>query len=96
MKSKPQEKTKKAIHRPSQHQRQEMSRKQRRETMRKIQSDDLSLEAVHPHAAGIDIGNDRAMAALQVRRWRVHPAVQAIQDERTGRNGAAEIPGKSA
>jgi hypothetical protein len=35
-----------------------MNRKQRREMMRKIQSDDLSLEVVHPHAAGIDIGNE--------------------------------------
>ena len=31
---------------------------QRRETMRKIQSEDLSLEMVHPDAAGIDIGNE--------------------------------------
>src|SRR5262252_2012595 len=36
----------------------EMNRKQRREMMRKIQSADLSLEVVHPHAAGIDIGNE--------------------------------------
>src|SRR5215470_2218296 len=35
----------------------EMNRKQRREMMRQIQSEDLSLEVVHPHAAGIDIGN---------------------------------------
>src|SRR5467141_1548953 len=35
----------------------EMNRKQRREMMRKMQSEDLSLEVVHPHAAGIDIGN---------------------------------------
>jgi Transposase len=35
----------------------EMNRKQRREMMRKMQSKDLSLEVVHPHAAGIDIGN---------------------------------------
>jgi hypothetical protein len=37
---------------------QEMNRKQRREMMRKIQSADLSLEVVHPDAAGIDIGNE--------------------------------------
>jgi hypothetical protein len=36
----------------------EMNRKQRHETMRKIQSEDLSLDVVHPHAAGIDIGNE--------------------------------------
>ena len=35
----------------------EMNRKQRREMMRKIQSEDLNLEVVHPQAAGIDIGN---------------------------------------
>ncbi|HEX8815940.1 MAG TPA: hypothetical protein VF753_10605, partial [Terriglobales bacterium] len=36
----------------------EMNRKQRREMMRKMQSEDLNLEVVHPHAAGIDIGNE--------------------------------------
>jgi hypothetical protein len=30
----------------------EMNWKQRRETMRKVQSEDLSLEVVHPDAAG--------------------------------------------
>jgi len=34
-----------------------MNRQQRREMMRKMQSEDLSLEVVHPQAAGIDIGN---------------------------------------
>jgi hypothetical protein len=34
-----------------------MNRKQRREMMRQMQSEDLNLEVVHPHAAGIDIGN---------------------------------------
>jgi len=43
---------------------QEMNRKQRREMMRKIQSDDLSLEVVHPHAAGIDIGNESHYVAV--------------------------------
>jgi hypothetical protein len=32
------------------------NRKQRRELARKIQSGDVSLEVVHPDAAGIDIG----------------------------------------
>jgi hypothetical protein len=41
-----------------------MNRKQRRETLRKIQSDDLSLEVVHPHAAGIDIGNESHYVAV--------------------------------
>jgi transposase len=36
----------------------EMNRKQRLETMRKIQSEDLGLEMVHPDTAGIDIGNE--------------------------------------
>src|SRR5438105_13574009 len=35
-----------------------MNRKQRRETMRRIQRENLSLEVVHPDAAGIDIGNE--------------------------------------
>ena len=54
----------------------EMNRKQRRETMRKIQNEDLSLEVVHPDAAGIDIGNESHYVAvppgrdsLQVRRY---------------------------
>ena len=64
MKPKPQEKTKKATDHPTQHHWQEMNRKQRRETMRKIQSDDLSLEVVHPDAAGIDIGNESHYVAV--------------------------------
>jgi transposase len=42
----------------------EMNRRQRRETMRKIQSEDLSLEVVHPDAAGIDIGNESHYVAV--------------------------------
>src|SRR5437660_7241227 len=34
------------------------NRKQRRELARKVQSEDISLEVVHPDAAGIDIGNE--------------------------------------
>jgi transposase len=60
MKSKPQEKDKRA----TQHHWQEMNRKQRRETIRKMQSEDLSLEVVHPDAAGIDIGNESHYAAV--------------------------------
>jgi transposase len=41
-----------------------MNRKQRRETMRQIQSDDISLEVVHPDAAGIDIGNESHYVAV--------------------------------
>jgi hypothetical protein len=35
-----------------------MNRKQRLETMRKIQSEDFSLEMVPPGASGIGIGNE--------------------------------------
>jgi transposase len=35
-----------------------MNRKQKREMMRQIQSEDVSLDVVHPDAAGIDIGNE--------------------------------------
>src|SRR5256885_15480174 len=60
MKAKPQEKNKRA---PTHHGH-EMNRKQRRETMRKIQSEDLSLEVTHPDPAGIDIGNEPHYAAV--------------------------------
>jgi transposase len=42
----------------------EMNRKQRREMIRKVQSEDLSLEVVHPDAAGIDIGNESHYVAV--------------------------------
>src|ERR1700757_1823188 len=42
----------------------DMNRKQRREMMRKIQSEDLSLEVIHPDAAGIDIGNESHYVAV--------------------------------
>ena len=41
-----------------------MNRKQRREVIRKIQSEDLTLEVVHPVAAGIDIGNEAHYVAV--------------------------------
>jgi transposase len=58
MKPKPQEKNKKATDHSTRRHGHEMNRKQRRETMRQIQSEDVSLEVVHPDAAGIDIGNE--------------------------------------
>src|SRR5437660_7495929 len=58
MKHKRHEKTKKAICGPTQGNWQQMNRKQRREMTRKIQSEDISLEVIHPDAAGIDIGNE--------------------------------------
>jgi transposase len=64
MKSKPEEKNKRATDHPTQHNWHEMNRKQRRETIRKMQSEDLSLEVVHPDAAGIDIGNESHYVAV--------------------------------
>src|SRR5246127_614423 len=58
MKSKPREKTNKTTNHPTQCHWHEMNRKQRREMMREMQSEDVSLEVVHPDAAGIDIGNE--------------------------------------
>ena len=40
------------------------NRKQRRELARKIQAEDISLEVVHPDAAGIDIGNESHYVAV--------------------------------
>src|ERR1700739_4492805 len=64
MKSKPQEKNKRATNHPTQHHWHEMNRKQRREMTRKIQSEDLNLEVMHPDAAGIDIGNESHYVAV--------------------------------
>jgi len=64
MKNKQPEKTKEAPCHPTQGHWHEMNRKQRREMMRKIQSDDLRLEVVHPDAAGIDIGNESHYVAV--------------------------------
>src|SRR5262249_6566288 len=68
MKSKPQKRTKKATDHPTQRHWHEMNRKQRRETMRKIQSEEISLEVVHPNAAGIDIGNESNYVAVPASR----------------------------
>jgi transposase len=64
MKSKPEEQNKRATNHPTQHHWHEMNRKQRREMMRKMQSEDLSLEVIHPDAAGSDIGNESHYAAV--------------------------------
>ena len=64
MEHKQQEKTKKATCHATQGNWYEMNRKQRREMMRKIQSEDLRLEVIHPDAAGIDIGNEFHYAAV--------------------------------
>jgi transposase len=54
----------KAKCRPMQGKWHEMNRKQRRDTMRKIPSDDLILVVLHPDAAGIDIGNESHYVAV--------------------------------
>ena len=56
--------SKKASSQPTPGKWDEMNRKQRREMMRKMQSEDLSLEVVHPQAAGIDIGNESHYVAV--------------------------------
>src|SRR5262250_3172082 len=70
MKPKQLEKNKKANCRPTQNNWHEMNRKQRREMTRRIQAEDLSLEVVHPDAAGIDIGNQSHYAAVPSSRDR--------------------------
>ncbi len=64
MKSKQKDKGKGANCGPTRPSWQEMNRKQRREMMRKIQSEELRLEVVHPDAAGIDIGNESHYVAV--------------------------------
>jgi len=64
MKPKQQEETRKATCRPTQGHWHQMNRKQRREMMRRIQSENLSLEVIHPDAAGIDIGNESHYVAV--------------------------------
>src|SRR6202163_1716027 len=64
MKPKRVEKNQKASCRSTPNNWHKMNRKQRREMTRKIQSEDLSLEVVHPHAAGIDIGNESHYVAV--------------------------------
>lgn len=45
-----------------------MNRKQRAEMKRKIQSASISLDVIHPHAAGIDIGNEAHYVAVPPNR----------------------------
>jgi len=47
---------------------QSMNRKQRRELTRKIHADDVTLDVVHPAAAGIDIGNEVHYVAVSPKR----------------------------
>src|SRR6266704_6914100 len=64
MKTKPPEKIQKTTNPSTRGHWNEMNRKQRREMMRKIQSEDISLEVVHPDAAGINIGNEAHYVAV--------------------------------
>src|ERR1700738_5003144 len=64
MKRKKQEQSKKASCPPTPGHWHEMNRKERREMIRKMQSEDLSLEVLHPDAAGIDIGNESHYVAV--------------------------------
>ncbi len=59
---------KKASSRATQGKWHDMNRKQRREMMRKIPGEALSLEVVHPDAAGIDIGNESHYVAVPPKR----------------------------
>src|SRR6202008_153771 len=64
MKPKPQEKNKRATNHPTQHHWHEMNRKQRRETMRKIQSEDPTWKVLLPEAGGMDMGNESHYVAV--------------------------------
>ncbi len=68
-----QEKQAKAASGNAQRKLQGMNRKQRREWARKIQADDVSLEVMHPDAAGIDIGNECHYVAVPSKRYPEQP-----------------------
>jgi len=42
-----------------------LNRKQRKELARRLRSDDPGLEVMHPHAAGIDVGNSAHSVAVR-------------------------------
>ena len=64
MKAKPKEPVPKATGQSTQPHWHQMNRKQRRDMERKIQNADLSLQLVHPDAAGVDIGNKSHYVAV--------------------------------
>lgn len=68
MKARPLEKAKEAIDHSSHVHWNQMNRQQRRQLIRKIQSEDLRLEVVHPDAAGIDIGNESHFVVVPLTR----------------------------
>jgi transposase len=64
MKATPKEPAPKATGQSTQPNWHQMNRKQRRDMERKIQRADLTLQLVHPDAAGIDIGNESHYVAV--------------------------------
>jgi transposase len=64
MRAKPPEKILKATNPSTRGHWNEMNRKQRRQMMRQIQNEDISLEVIDPDAAGIDIGNESHYVAV--------------------------------
>ena len=42
-----------------------LNRKQRKEFARRLRSEDPGLDVVHPHAAGIDVGNSAHYVAVR-------------------------------
>ena len=45
------------------------NRKQRKELARRLRSEDPGLEVVHPHAAGVDVGNSAHYVAVRPDRY---------------------------
>jgi hypothetical protein len=87
MKPKRVEKDKKASCRQTPNNWHQMNRKQRREMTRKIQSEDLSLEVVHPDAAGIDIGNESHYVAVPPTRDSQQPTRTSLRMYDVGTEG---------
>jgi len=84
-------KVKKAIQPATQPQWHQMNRKQRRELTRTIQSEEISLEVVHPDAAGIDIGNEVHYVSVPPSRDNQSVTPLCLHDGRTeGHGGLVE------
>jgi len=62
--------------------------------MRKIQSEDLSLEVVHPDAAGIDIGNESHYVAVPPSRDRPTGTAASVHHRRAEGHGRIDRYGK--
>jgi hypothetical protein len=68
MKPNQQEQQERASGRPAPMAWQQMNRKQRREWTRKMEAEEISLQVIHPDAAGIDIGNEAHYVAVPPNR----------------------------